>query len=196
VSTFRLALRSAELIVICQRTRPSTIEVILTAPESPYDLPTPATVIEYCEQQDYHASHVSFPDAASPLFCIKFGYDITKDEVLKQVLIGSLVNAVPNTAVFVPKVFSAFACAGRNYIVMEYIRGRDSTTSKGDLPKIAAAVQQLISIPSDRISPGLIKHHFFYDWVSTAPYPSVKHLQAQINRVPTLNSSSTSRASN
>jgi hypothetical protein len=196
VSTFHLALRSAKLIVICQRIRPSTIEIILTAPDSPYDLPTPTTVIEYCEQQDYHASRVSFPDTASPLFCIEFGYDITKDEVLKQVFIGSLVNAIPNTAVFVPKVFSAFVCAGKSYIVMEYIRGRDSTTSKGDLPKVAAAVQQLVSISSDRISPGLIKHHFFYEWVSTAPYPSVKHLQAQINRVPTLNSSSTSQPSN
>jgi hypothetical protein len=172
------------------------VETIFSMPDPPDGLPTPTTVIEFCKQHGYNSSGAPFPSADAPTLWIKYGYRVSGEEAVTHIEIGKLVNNVPNTAVFIPKVFSAFVHDRVCYIVMEYIRGRDSTTSKGDLPKIAAAVQQLISIPSDRISPGLIKHHFFYDWVSTAPYPSVKHLQAQINRVPTLNSSYTSRASN
>jgi hypothetical protein len=52
-----------------------------------------------------------------------------------------------------------------------------------DLPTVVLAVQQLISILSDRILPGILKHPFFYRWSSAVPYASVQDLQAYINRV-------------
>jgi hypothetical protein len=140
-------------------------------------------VLEFCRQQGYPKSGAPFPFADASLFWIKYGYHVTMDEAATQVKIGRLVNTISDTAVFVPEVYVAFEHERMGYIVMEYIRGSNSNMNKLKLPKVAAAVQQLASIPSDRILPGILKHSFFYRWSSAVPYASVQDLQAHINRL-------------
>jgi hypothetical protein len=130
-------------------------------------------VLEFCRQQGYPKSGAPFPLADASLFWIKYGYHVTMDEAVTQVKIGRLVNTISDTAVFVPEVYVAF----------EHERMGYSNMNKLKLPKVAAAVQQLASIPSDRILPGILKHSFFYRWSSAVPYASVQDLQAHINRL-------------
>ena len=80
---------------------------------------------------------------------------------------------------------------------MDFVQGatlaqRKSPTGsyyKKDTKAVAAAVQQLINIkmPMDTapgpVGGGLIGHDFFVECLSSIKYPSVKHLEAQINEV-------------
>ncbi|KAJ7260941.1 hypothetical protein B0H12DRAFT_364775 [Mycena haematopus] len=80
---------------------------------------------------------------------------------------------------------------------MQYIAGdtvaarqpSETEYAEGDVEAVAAAVKHLISlrVPADtapgHVGGGVIGHDFFLECRSTSEYPTVKHLQAQINRV-------------
>ena len=65
----------------------------------------------------------------------------------------------------------------------------EGTYDKKDIEAVAAAVQQLTRIkmpPGTAPGPvggGPIGHDFFVDCLSTLVYPTVGHLEAQINKV-------------
>jgi hypothetical protein len=105
------------------------------------------------------------------------------------------VNADPASVARVPEVYFVFSRQRRRYIVMQHIAG-DTVASrqlregiKGDVAAVAAAVKQLISIrvpagtSPGHIGGGCISHDFFLDCQSSWEYPTVGHLQTQINKV-------------
>jgi hypothetical protein len=107
------------------------------------------------------------------------------------------VNAGPASVVRVPEVYFVFSRQRRRYIVMQHIAGdtvasrqlREGKYVKGDVAAVAAAVKQLINIrvpagtSPGHIGGGCIGHDFFLDCRSSCEYPTVGHLQTQINRV-------------
>jgi hypothetical protein len=105
--------------------------------------------------------------------------------------VAGIVNADPAS---VPEVHLGFS---RGYIVIDFVRGRALAECKSprgncykdDIKAVAAAVQQLtaIKMPADTapgpVGGGHIGHDFFVECLSALKYPTVGHLEAQINEV-------------
>lgn len=157
-----------------------------SAPDLPADLPSRDAIVQLCE-----ASGIT-------KYWIKYGSEVQRGEALTQVHVAQIVDATPGSVVSVPTVYLAFSRERLRYIVMEYIDGRpvaDPKVSpeqyKEDVKAVAAAVKQLVGIraPADTqpgpVGGGFIGHDFFDEWLSTSEYPTVAHLQAQINTVST-----------
>jgi hypothetical protein len=107
-------------------------------------------------------------------------------EAMTQRYVAQQLQSNAITAVRVPHVYLAFIWRRRGYIVSEYIDGNMCDDS--DIPRVAAAVQALISIPSPSSTPGpvgggLIEHPFFIDRTSSIWYESVEELQDHVNGV-------------
>jgi len=111
--------------------------------------------------------------------------------------VAQIVNADPASVVRVPEVYFVFLRGRCRYVVMQYVAG-DTVTSRrlkegkyveGDVTAIAAAVKQLFKLrvpvgtPPGHAGGGPIGHDFLLECVSSSEYPTVGHLQTQINRV-------------
>ncbi len=117
-----------------------------------------------------------------------------------QDYVAGIVNAIPDTAVRVPRVHLAFTYEGRGYIVMECIAGatvqqhlQTPATTRVERNRIykavAAAVKQLIEIRASPDSPpgpvggGLIGHYCFNERESDVKYDTVGALETHFNKV-------------
>lgn len=176
------------------------------APGAPTDLPSRNTIAQHCAsaQAGYSQNGISFEVGGIPRFWIKYGFvrGITLGEALTQDQVAKIVNADPASAsvVRVPEVYLVFLRHVCRYIVMQHVAGdtvesRWLSTGKSyregasDLAGVVAAVKRLISIcvPSDtrpgHVGGGPIGHSIFYECMSSCEYPTVHHLEAQINNV-------------
>jgi hypothetical protein len=168
-----------------------------SATNLPADLPPLDSIVQHCAAAGYCQNGTYFAIEDIPRFWIKYGTNITLGEALTQDHVGQIVNADPTSVVRVPQVYLVFLREPCRYIVMQYIAGdtvahRQPSASRyaeGDLAAVAAAVKQLISlhVPADtspgHVGGGPIGHDFFLECESTSEYPTVEHLQAQVNKV-------------
>jgi hypothetical protein len=167
------------------------------AVDAPADLPSRDTIIRDCAAAGYCQNGICFKVEGIPRFWIKYGVGITLGEARTQHQVAQIVNADPATVVRVPDVYLVFLRGRCRYIVMQHVAG-DTVASrrlstgkyaKGDLAAVAAAVKQLVSIrvpagtPPGHVGGGPIGHDFFLDCESSCEYPTVGHLQAQVNKV-------------
>lgn len=171
--------------------------------EPPEGLPSVEDILSHCRANGYldqrHnvISGVLVNTGVRPVW-IKYSHAVRPHEGRMQHHLARLVNDIPNTAVHVPEVYFEFVRGGLRYIAMEYIPGdtvEQRRVANGgkfrteDIEKVAAAIQQLISlrVPADTppgpISGGTIWHNFFNDDEAPVVYPSSAHLQDHINRV-------------
>jgi hypothetical protein len=107
-------------------------------------------------------------------------------EALTQDWVGKVVNASPDAAVRIPKVYRAFEHGAFGYIIMEYINGPECDVS--DAPQVAAAVECLIRVKGPTTAPGPvgggpITHRFFVEWKSPVTYNTVQVLEKHVNGV-------------
>lgn len=172
-------------------------EIEHTADDLPANLPSLDTIVQHCAAAGYGQNGVCFEVDGVPRFWIKYGRDLSLGEALTQNQVAQIVNADSASAVRVPEVYLVFFRKSRRYIVMQYVAGdtvasrnpRPGKCSKRDLAAVVGAVKQLITlrVPADTqpgyIGGGPIGHDFFNEWKSTDEYPTVRHLEAQINRV-------------
>ena len=117
---------------------------------------------------------------------VKFGSDIVMGEAKTQLLVAQHLERNNVAAVRAPHVYLAFTWGHFGFIVTEYIDGEICGDS--DIPLVAAAVQDLITIKSlsptlGQVGGGLIEHPFFVDRMSSVWYESVEELQTHINGV-------------
>lgn len=168
------------------------------AADLPDGFPTREEIVAFCCTKGFNIPGTPVLDSSGALCAwVKYGRSVTMGEARTQSAVAGMVNSVGGTAVLVPKVYMAFEDNGRGYIVMEYIQGSDC--SQSDVIKVAAAVQQLISlrIPATNapgpVGGGRITHRFFVEWTSAVPYGTVVLLQDHINKVshPSLPSQAT-----
>jgi hypothetical protein len=136
--------------------------------------------------------------AGKPRFWVKYGdASLIRGEGRTQAHVAGIVNANPASVIRVPEVHLGFSRGYHAYIVMDFVRGttlaeRKSPAGnyyKNDIKAVAAAVQQLtdIKMPTGTapgpVGGGLIGHDFFVECLSALKYPTVGHLEAQINQV-------------
>ena len=163
----------------------------------PADLPSRDTIAHLCSIAGYNRNGVSIEIAGKPLYWVKYGVCIAVGEGRTQAQVAGIVNADPVSIVHVPEVYLIFSRAPLRYIVMQYVEGSTvgnrmsgaGKYEKDDLKAVAAAVKRLtdIRMPADTppgyFGGGTIGHVFFVEAMSTLVYPTVGHLQRQINRV-------------
>jgi hypothetical protein len=165
--------------------------------EVPENLPSCDSIVQLCDDAGFCQNGVCFEIEGTPRFWIKYGVGITLGEALTQNQVAQIVNADPMSVVRVPEVYFVFLRGLRRYIVMQHVAGdtvasrqlKEGKYVKGDVAAVAAAVKQLIGIrvpagtPPGHVGGGPIGHDFFLECKSTSEYPTVGHLQDQINRV-------------
>jgi len=175
----------------------SVEEVEFYAADAPTDLPSRDSIVQQCVAAGYCQNGICFKVEGIPRFWVKYSSGVTLGEARTQDQVAQIVNADPATVVRVPNVYLVFLRGRYRYIVMQHVAGdtvasRRLTTGKyieGDLAAVAAAVRQLISIrvpagtPPGYAGGGPIGHAFFLDCRSSCEYPTVGHLQAQVNKV-------------
>lgn len=167
-----------------------------SVPDLPADIPSRDAIVELCEASGFCTNGVGIPISGNIKYWVKYGSEVQRGEALTQAHVAEIVAATRGSVVSVPTVYLAFSRGRLRYIVMEYIDGRpvaDPKVSpeqyKEDVKAVAAAVKQLVGIraPADTqpgpVGGGFIGHDFFDEWLSTSEYPTVAHLQAQINTV-------------
>jgi hypothetical protein len=167
------------------------------AADPPADLPSCDTIVQQCAAAGFRQNGICFEVEDSPRFWIKYSDDITLGEALTQNQVAQIVNADPTSVVRVPEVYFVFSRQPYRYIVMQHVAGdtvasrqlREGKYVKGDVAAVAAAVKQLTSIrvpagtSPGHVGGGRIGHNFFLDCQSSCEYPTVGHLQKQINKV-------------
>ncbi|KAH7887172.1 hypothetical protein F5I97DRAFT_1806848, partial [Phlebopus sp. FC_14] len=137
--------------------------------------------------------------AGKPRFWTKYGSSVTKGEGLTQAHVAKIVNADLESIVCVPEVYVIFSWGRCRFIVMQFVEG--TTFAGRKLPKgmykrdemqaVANAVRRLVDIKMPAgtapgpIGGGHIGHDFFLDSMSTIEYPTVEHLENQINAFAT-----------
>lgn len=165
--------------------------------DAPADLPSCDSIVQLCDAAGFCQNGVCFEIEGTPRFWIKYGFGITLGEALTQDQVAKIVNADPATVVRVPEVYFVFLRERCRYIVMQHIAGdtvasrqlRPGKYLKEDVSAVAAAVKQLIGIrapagtPPGHVGGGFIGHNFFLECKSTSEYPTVGHLQRQLNNV-------------
>ena len=164
----------------------------------PADFPTHDNIFNSCTRAGINRNGVCIRVAGKPRFWVKYGMDsVIRCEGRTQAHVAGIVNANPASVVCVPEVYLGFSRGRRGYIVMDFVQGttfaeRKSPRGyyyKNDIKAVAAAVQQLtdIKMPAGTapgpVGGGCIGHDFFVECLSTLKYPTVRHLEAQINEV-------------
>lgn len=105
-------------LIVCFR-----YQLDILVEDRPTGLPSPLEVVRLCNDVGYSMNGIPFPSPDCPIACIKYGFSITMGEARTQHEIAQIVNALPETAVRVPRVYLAFVHNNVGYIVMEYIAG-------------------------------------------------------------------------
>ena len=173
------------------------VKVVINDKDKPGNIPDYKTLIKQClEQGPLQETAVNIRGVRLALdkksdhdvgnIWVKYGGNITMGEAKTQHLVAEYLRDCNNPVVRAPRVFLAFTCGHCGFIVSEYIEGR--MCEYADAPRVAAAVQALIAIPSPSATPGpvgggLIEHPFFYYGESDIWYESVEELQDHVNGV-------------
>jgi hypothetical protein len=175
----------------------STVYICFEDENKPANFPSYATIIQrYREERPRQATDInisgmrlsldkSSDNEVSDLW-VKAGANVRVGEAMTQRYVAQQLPSNAITAVRAPHVYLAFTWCGYGYIVSEYIDGKMCDDS--DIPRVVAAVQALISIPSLSSTPGpvgggLIEHPFFIERTSSIWYESVEELQDHVNGV-------------
>src|ERR1700722_4073452 len=144
----------------------SQVKSVILADSRPADLPLPENIVRLCRDAGYDLRGIPVIDESRGVTSawVKYGESVTMDEALTQDWVGKVVNASPDAAVRIPKVYHAFEYDDCGYVVMEYIDGPECDVS--DAPQVAAAVECLIRVKGPTTAPGPIgggpiTHRFF-----------------------------------
>jgi len=168
----------------------SQVKSAILADNRPADLPLPENIVQLCLDAgyDYDIRGIPVIDESHGVASawVKYGPTVTMSEALTQDWVGQVVNARPDAAVRIPKVYNAFEHGDSGYIVMEYIDGSECKNS--DVPQVAAAVECLIRVTGPTTAPGPvgggpITHRFFVEWESPVTYDTVEVLEKHVNGV-------------
>jgi len=166
----------------------SQIESVILADDRPADLPPPKKIVKLCRAAGYDIRGIPLIDESRgvPSAWVKYGPTVVMSEALTQDWVWQALDASPNAAVKIPKVYHAFKRGQFGYIVMEYIDGSECENS--DVLQVAAAVECLIRIKgpttaSGPIGGGPITHRFFQEWESPVTYDTVELLEKHVNGV-------------
>jgi len=161
-------------------------------------LPTHDKIVDSCAKAGSNRNGVYIRVAGKPRFSVKYGKDsVIRGEGHTQAHVAGIVNDNPARVVRVPKVYLGFSRGNRGYIVMDFVQGTTLAQRKSpkgyyykkDIEAVATAVQQLTDIKMPMgtapgpVGGGYIDHDFFVDCLSALEYPTVGHLEAQINEV-------------
>jgi hypothetical protein len=175
----------------------STVHICFEDENKPANFPNYATIIQrYNEEYPRQTTEINISGVRLSLdkssdnevsdLWVKAGVRMGEARTQRYVA-QHLQNNVIAT-VRAPHVYLAFTWCGVGYIVSEYIDGKMCDDS--DIPRVAAAVQALISIPTPSSSSapgpvggGPIEHPFFIDRTSSIRYESVEELQDHVNGV-------------
>ena len=164
----------------------------------PADFPTHDDIVNSCAKAGPNRNGVCIQVAGKPRLWIKYDKDsVIRGEGRTQAHVAGIMNANPASVVRVPEVHLGFSRGKRGYIVMDFVQGATFAkckSSKGncyknDIKAVAAAVQQLTNIrmPAGTtpgpVGGGRIGNDFFVECLSALEYPTVGHLEAQINEV-------------
>jgi hypothetical protein len=164
----------------------------------PTGFPSHDDIVNLCAEAGFNRNGVRIRVAGKPRFWVKYGDDfLIRGEGRTQAHVAGIVNANPASVFHVPEVYLGFSREGDGYIVMDFVQGTTLAQLKSpkgnyykeDIKAVAAAVQQLIDIKMPAgtapgpVGGGLIGHDFFVDCLSALKYPTVGHLEAQINEV-------------
>jgi hypothetical protein len=167
----------------------SQVQFVILADERPANLPLPESIMQLCRDAGYDLRGIPLLDDHGATFAwVKYGWTVKMSEALTQDWVGQVLNAKPDAAVRIPKVYQAFEHGIFGYIVMEYIDGLECDYSESDALQVAAAVECLISVTGPTTAPGPIgggpiMHRFFIDWESSITYNTVQELEKHINGV-------------
>jgi len=164
------------------------VKSVILADNRPADLPLPENIVQLCRDSGYDVRGIPIIDESRGVASawVKYGLSVTMGEALTQDWVGQALNANPDAAVQVPKVYHAFEHGAFGYIVMEYIDG--SACDDSDALQVAAAVDSLIRIKCPTTAPGPIgggpiTHRFFVEWKSSVTYNTVQVLEKHVNGV-------------
>jgi len=164
----------------------------------PADFPTHDDIAKACAKSGFNRNGVCIRVAGKPRLWVKYGHSTNlRGEGRTQAHVAKIVNANPAGVVRVPDVHLGFSRKGCEYIVMDFVQGVTLEQCKSpnggyykkDLEAVAAAFWQLteIKMPADTapgpVGGGRIGHDFFNECRSMLEYPTVEHLEAQINKV-------------
>nr|VWO99154.1 Protein kinase domain-containing protein [Ganoderma boninense] len=164
----------------------------------PAGFPTRNRIVRSCDRAGFNRNGVYIQVEGKPRYWVKYGRrSLIRSEGRTQARVAGVVNANPANAFRIPHVYLGFSRGKRGYIVMDFVLGAtiaqrklpNGSYDKKDIKAVAAAVQQLIDIrmPANTapgpFGGGLIGHDFFVESLSSITYPSVAHLEAQINEV-------------
>jgi hypothetical protein len=168
----------------------SQVKSVILADHRPVSLPDPEHIVELCRDAGYDVRGIPLIDESRgrgvASAWVKYGPSVTMGEALTQDWVGQVLNAGPDAAVRIPKVYLAFEHCGFGYIVMEYIDGPACDDS--DVLQVAAAVECLIRVEGPTPAPGPvgggpITHRFFVEWTSSLTYNTVQVLEDHVNGV-------------
>ncbi|KAH8824854.1 hypothetical protein DL96DRAFT_1530672 [Flagelloscypha sp. PMI_526] len=166
-----------------------------TAP-APKDLPSFDDIVQSCAAAGFNRNGVCIQVAEKARFWVKYGRSLTLGEGLTQAQVADIVNADSENIVRVPDVYLIFLHGRFRYIVMQFVEGETVGKRKSsnmgeyreeEVQAVVAAVKALTALkmppstPPGPIGGGTIGHNIFSEWRSTLVYPTVKHLQHQIN---------------
>jgi hypothetical protein len=157
----------------------------------PADFPTHDCIVNSCVKAGFSRNGVCIRVAGKPRFWVKYGNNsVIRGEGLRRLTwLGS------RTPTLRASFASPISRGSRGYIVMDFVQGttlaqRKSPKGnyyKNDIKAVAAAVQQLtdIKMPAGTapgpVGGGRIGHDLFVECLSTLIYPTVGHLEVQIN---------------
>ncbi|KAH8824855.1 hypothetical protein DL96DRAFT_1530674 [Flagelloscypha sp. PMI_526] len=165
---------------------------------APKDLPSFDDIVQSSAATGFNRNGVCIQVVDKARFWVKYGCSLTLGEGLTQAHVADIVNADFESIVCVPKVYLIFSHGRIRYIVMQFVEGETigerRSTNMGkyreeDVQAVVAAVKRLTALkmppgtPPGPIGGGTIGHDFFNECRSTLVYPTVKHLQRQINRL-------------
>jgi hypothetical protein len=175
----------------------STVHICFEDENKPANFPNYATIIQrYNEEYPRQTTEINISGVRLSLdkssdnevsdLWVKAGVRMGEARTQRYVAQHLQNNAI--ATVRAPHVYLAFTWCGVGYIVSEYIDGKMCDDS--DIPRVAAAVQALISIPTPSpssapgpVGGGPIEHPFFIDRTSSIRYESVEELQDHVNGV-------------
>ena len=164
----------------------------------PADLPTHDEIVDLCDKAGFCRNGVCIRVSGKPRFWVKYARDtVIRGEGRTQAHVAGVVNSNPASVVRIPNVYLGFSRGDRGYIVMDFVQGTTFAQRKSpkgyyykkDIGVVAAAVRQLIDIKMPvgtapgPVGGGYIGHDFFVECLSALAYPTVRHLEEQINEV-------------
>ncbi|KAJ7238751.1 hypothetical protein B0H12DRAFT_1326784 [Mycena haematopus] len=190
-----------KLAWIAYPTTTSRVKVVISAENKPENLPSFEEIIKQCFVQGPLQSTAinisgvrltpslvkrSNNDNDATYVWVKYGQTIRMGEAKTQNFVAQHLANTADAAVRAPQVYLAFTWDFFGYIVMEYIDGQ--MCGNADVPRVAAAIQSLIAIPSPASTPGpvgggVFEHPFFVERTSSIWYESAQELEDHINGV-------------